>query len=90
MATKAKTVSTDEAAASDAADAGVVADPAAAPEVAQVTFADTVYTSRSLYLAKGEDLREFKVVAKHVSVPADDDEAVAFLADHPELQRLDG
>ncbi|WP_323614366.1 hypothetical protein [Pseudomonas putida] len=85
MATKAKTVSTDEAAASDA-----VADPAAAPAVAQVTFADTVYTSRSLYLAKGEDLREFKVVAKRVSVPADDTEAVEFLADHPELQRLDG
>ena len=90
MATKAKTVSTDEAAASDAVDAGIVADPAAAPAVTQVTFADTVYTSRSLYLAKGEDLREFKVVAKRVSVPADDEEVVAFLADHPELQRLDG
>ncbi|MPS98658.1 MAG: hypothetical protein E2581_09175 [Pseudomonas sp.] len=85
-----KSVTTDEAAASDASDVAVVADPAAAPAVAQVTFADTVYTSRSLYLAKGEGLREFKVVAKHVSVPADDAEAVAFLDDHPELQRLDG
>jgi len=85
-----KSVSTDEAAASQATDATVVAAPAATKASAQVTFADTVYTSRSLYLAKGEDLREFKVVAKHVSVPADDAEAVAFLANHPELQRLDG
>lgn len=90
MATKAKTVSTDEAAASEATDAAVAPGGAAAEPAAQVTFADTVYTSRSLYLAKGEDLREFKVVAKRVSVPADDAEAVAFLADHPELQRLDG
>ncbi|MCE0960541.1 hypothetical protein [Pseudomonas putida] len=89
MAAK-KTVSTDEAIASDATDAAVASAPEAAEAVAQVTFADTVYTSRSLYLAKGEDLREFKVVAKRVSVPADDAEALAFLADHPELQRLDG
>ena len=85
-----KSVSTDEAAASEATDAPVVAALSATKASAQVTFADTVYTSRSLYLAKGEDLREFKVVAKHVSVPADDAEAVAFLSDHPELQRLDG
>lgn len=85
-----KSVSTDEAAASEATDATLVAALVATKASAQVTFADTVYTSRSLYLAKGEDLREFKVVAKHVSVPADDAEAVAFLADHPELQRLDG
>ncbi|MVF49713.1 hypothetical protein F9Z43_10350 [Pseudomonas monteilii] len=88
MATKAKTVSTDEAAASETTDAAVA--PGAAEPAAQITFADTVYTSRSLYLAKGEDLREFKVVAKRVSVPADDAEAVTFLANHPELQRLDG
>lgn len=85
-----KSVSTDEATVSDSTDAAVVARPTAAKAVAQITFADTVYTSRSLYLAKGEDLREFKVVAKHVSVPADDAEAVTFLSDHPELQRLDG
>lgn len=85
-----KTVSTDEAIASDDTDAAVASAPEAAEAVAQVTFADTVYTSRSLYLAKGGDLREFKVVAKRVSVPADDAEALAFLADHPELQRLDG
>ncbi|AHC82693.1 hypothetical protein X970_11965 [Pseudomonas monteilii SB3101] len=85
-----KTVSTDEAAASEATDATAVAALVVTQASAQVTFADTVYTSRSLYLAKGEDLREFKVVAKRVSVPADDAEAVAFLADHPELQRLDG
>ncbi|WP_313731339.1 hypothetical protein [Pseudomonas sp.] len=85
-----KSVSTDEAAASEATDATVVAALAGAKASAQVTFTDTVYTSRSLYLAKGEGLREFKVVAKRVSVPADDTEAVAFLADHPELQRLDG
>jgi len=89
MAAK-KTVSTDEAIASDATDAADASAPAAGEAVAQVTFADTVYASRSLYLAKGEDLREFKVVAKRVSVPADDAEALAFLADHPELQRLDG
>lgn len=89
MAAK-KTVSTDEAIASDATDAAVASAPEAGEAVALVTFADTVYTSRSLYLAKGEDLREFKVVAKRVSVPADDAEALAFLADHPELQRLDG
>ena len=89
MAAK-KTVSTDEAIASDATDAAVASAPEAGERMAQVTFADTVYTSRSLYLAKGEDLREFKVVAKRVSVPADDAEALAFLADHPELQRLDG
>lgn len=90
MATKAKTVSTDEAGASDAGEASAASAPAVTEAVAQVTFADTVYTSRSLYLAEGDDLREFKVVAKHVSVPADDAEAVAFLAAHPELQRLDG
>ncbi|MCA4074610.1 hypothetical protein LD001_04590 [Pseudomonas kurunegalensis] len=90
MATTKKTVSTDEAAASEATDAAVAAAPAAAEAAAQITFADTVYTSRSLYLAKGEDLREFKVVAKRVSVPADDAEALAFLGSHPELQRLDG
>lgn len=85
-----KSVSIDEAPASEATGATVVARPTATQAGAQVTFADTVYTSRSLYLAKGEDLREFKVVAKRVSVPADDAEALAFLADHPELQRLDG
>jgi len=85
-----KSVSTDEATVSDSTDAAVVARPTAAKAGAQITFADTVYTSRSLYLAKGEDLREFKVVAKRVSVPADDAEALVFLADHPELQRLDG
>ncbi|AAN68660.1 MULTISPECIES: hypothetical protein [Pseudomonas] len=85
-----KSVSTDETAASEAIDAPVVVAQAGAKASAQVTFADTVYTSRSLYLDKGEDLREFKVVAKRLSVPADDAEALAFLADHPELQRLDG
>ncbi|EPN6724173.1 hypothetical protein ACT2UN_000237 [Pseudomonas putida] len=85
-----KTVSTDEAAASEATDAATVAALAVTQASAQVTFADTVYTSRSLYLARGEDLREFKVVAKRVSVPADDAEAVAFLTGHPELQRLGG
>lgn len=85
-----KSVSTDEATVSESTDAAVVARSTAAKAGAQVTFADTVYISRSLYLAKGEGLREFKVVAKRVSVPADDAEAVAFLADHPELQRLDG
>ncbi len=85
-----KPVSTDDATVSDSTHAAVVTRPTAAKAGAHVTFADIVYTSRSLYLAKGEDLREFKVVAKRVSVPADDVEALAFLAGHPELQRLDG
>jgi hypothetical protein len=85
-----KSAPIDEAPASEATGATVVAHLAASRAGAHVTFADTVYTSRSLYLAKGEDLREFKVVAKRVSVSADDAEALAFLADHPELQRLDG
>lgn len=83
-----KSVSTDEEVASDVTDVAVVASTSSVKVGAQVTFADTVYTSRSLYLASGEDLREFKVVAKRVSVSADDAEAVAFLAGHAELQRL--
>ena len=78
MAVK-KTAATDAA-----ADAG---EPAAVPDV---TFADRAYTSRSLFLQVGDDLREFKVLAGRVAVPADDDEALAFLGGHADLQRLDG
>ncbi|WP_238739003.1 hypothetical protein [Pseudomonas putida] len=54
-----------------------------------VTFTDSAYTSRSLFLQAGDDLREFKVQAGRVTVQADD-EALAFLGGHPDLQRLDG
>ena len=71
-------------AASDAAaDAG---EPAAVPGV---TFADRAYTSRSLFLQDGDGLRELKVLAGRVTVQADD-EALAFLGGHADLQRLDG
>ena len=55
-----------------------------------MTFADRAYTSRSLFLQVGDDLREFKVLAGRVAVPADDDEALAFLGGHADLQRLGG
>lgn len=84
-------------AADDAAtDAGVsaVVPDASAVVVASaplgVTFTDSAYTSRSLFLQAGDDLREFKVQAGRVTVQADDDEALAFLGGHPDLQRLDG
>lgn len=55
-----------------------------------VTFTDSAYTSRSLFLQAGDDLREFKVLAGRVTVQADDDEALAFLGGHADLQRQDG
>jgi len=55
-----------------------------------VTFADSDYTSRSLFLQAGDGLREFKVLAGRVTVQADDDEALAFLGGHADLQRLGG
>lgn len=57
---------------------------------ASVAFTDSAYTSRSLFLQAGEDLREFKVMAGRVTVQADDDEALAFLVGHADLQRLGG
>ena len=78
MAVK-KTAATDAA-----ADAG---EPASVPDV---TFTDSVYTSRSLFLQAGDDLREFKVLTGRVTVQADDAEALAFLGGHADLQRLDG
>lgn len=82
MAVK-KTAADD--AATDAAAPAVVPD---AP--AGVTFTDAAYASRSLFLQVGDDLREFKVLAHRVTVQADDDEALAFLGGHADLQRLDG
>lgn len=55
-----------------------------------VTYADSAYTSRSLFLQAGDELREFKVLAGRVTIPADDTEALAFLSGHADLQRLDG
>ena len=93
MAVK-KTAETD--AATDAAESAVV--PGAdgtdtvvtAAEPAGVTFTDRVFTSRSLFLQAGDDLREFKVQAGRVTVQADDAEALAFLRGHADLQQLDG
>ena len=74
-------------AADDAAtDAAGPPDVPAAP--AAVTFKDAAYTSRSLFLDAGGQLREFKVVGQLVSVPEDDTEALAFLGNHSDLQRL--
>ncbi|GLO23551.1 hypothetical protein [Pseudomonas putida] len=90
MAAK-KTAATDAAASADesavvsGADGAVVE---AAP--AGVTFTDSAYTSRSLFLQAGDDLREFKVLAGRVTVQADDAEALAFLRGHADLQQLDG
>ena len=55
-----------------------------------VTFTDSGYASRSLFLASGEGLREFKVVGHRVTVQGDDAEALEYLAGHAELQRLEG
>jgi len=90
MAAK-KTAATDAAASADesavvsGADGAVVetAPPA-------VTFIDRAFTSRSLFLQAGDDLREFKVLAGRVTVQADDAEALAFLGGHADLQQLDG
>ncbi|MFR0674640.1 hypothetical protein ACLUUI_14455 [Enterobacterales bacterium AW_CKDN230030176-1A_HGKHYDSX7] len=58
------------------------AEPAPAPAV---VFRDTVYTSRVLILP--DSLRGLPVRAQRVSVPADDDEALAYLDAHPDLVR---
>lgn len=55
-----------------------------------VTFTDSAYSSRSLFLQASDELREFKVVAHRVTVQGDDVEALAFLGGHADLQRLDG
>lgn len=55
-----------------------------------VTYADSAYTSRSLFLQAGGELREFKVLAGRVTIPADDTEALAFLGGHADMQRLGG
>lgn len=93
MAVK-KTAETD--AATDAAESAVApgadgTDPVvAAAEPAGVTFTDRVFTSRSLFLQAGDDLREFKVQAGRVTVQANDAEALAFLRGHTDLHQLDG
>ncbi|WP_028694339.1 hypothetical protein [Pseudomonas cremoricolorata] len=55
---------------------------------ARVTFTDTTYTSRSLFLQQGDTLRQFDVVAQRLSVAGDDAEGLAFLESQSELQRL--
>ncbi|MEZ2724920.1 hypothetical protein ACBQ21_13110 [Pseudomonas putida] len=79
-----KKTAADDAATDAAASATVAVTPAG------VTFTDSAYTSRSLFLQAADDLREFKVLAGRVTVQADDDEALAFLGGHADLQRLDG
>ncbi|MBA6089339.1 hypothetical protein H4C81_10580 [Pseudomonas monteilii] len=93
MAVK-KTAATDAAASADESAVVSGANGAATTTVeaapAGVTFTDRAYTSRSLFLQTGDDLREFKVHAGRVTVQVDDDEALAFLRGHADLQQLDG
>ncbi|PYG83223.1 MULTISPECIES: hypothetical protein [unclassified Pseudomonas] len=93
MAAK-KTAATDAAASADESavlpGAEGVDTTAVEAEPAGVTFTDRAFTSRSLFLQAGDDLREFKVLAGRVTVQADDAEALAFLRDHADLQQLDG
>lgn len=79
-----KRTAADDAATDAAASAAEPVAPAC------VAFTDSAYTSRSLFLQAGDNLREFKVLAGRVTVQADDDEALAFLGGHADLQRLDG
>ncbi|MBI6918219.1 hypothetical protein JET68_05350 [Pseudomonas monteilii] len=94
MAVK-RTAATDAAASADesvvvfdASDAADITVPEAEP--AGVTFTDRAYTSRSLFLRAGDDLREFKVLAGRVTVQGGDAEALAFLRKHADLQQLGG
>ena len=91
MAAK-KTAATDPAASADEVLPGAGGADTTAVEAAPagVTFTDRAFTSRSLFLQAGDDLREFKVLAGRVTVQADDAEALAFLRDHADLQQLDG
>ncbi|MCE1004504.1 hypothetical protein [Pseudomonas sp. NMI1173_11] len=93
MAAK-RTAATDAASSADESAVVPGADGAdtvvTAAEPAGVTFTDRAFTSRSLFLQAGDDLREFKVQAGRVTVQADDAEALAFLQEHAELQQLDG
>lgn len=77
MATK-KTTAEDPGTTTEAAQA-----QAQAP--AQVTFRDTVFTSRVLILP--DSMRELPVRAHLVSVAEDDAEAMAFLQAHSDLVR---
>ena len=82
-------------AATDAVESSVVPGSSSGGAVSKaaalgVTFADSDYTSRSLFLQAGDGLREFNVLAGRVTVQADDAEALAFLDGHADLQRLDG
>lgn len=63
------------------------ADPDTITEAApaQVTFRDTVFTSRVLILP--DSMRELPVRAHLVSVAEDDAEALAFLQAHSDLVR---
>ncbi|WP_070087220.1 hypothetical protein [Pseudomonas sp. NBRC 111122] len=82
--------STEESAVVPGADGAGTGTSVVVAAAARVTFTDRAYTSRSLFLQAGDDLREFKVQAGRVTVQADDAEALAFLRKHADLQRLDG
>lgn len=58
---------------------------AAPGALAAVTYADKVFTSRTLFLPAG---RPLVVVRGGVSVPGDDAEALAYLEQHPEFEKL--
>jgi hypothetical protein len=95
MATVRKAAATDAAASADESAVVPGAADGAGPDVLAdvlpvVSFTDWAYTSRSLFLQAGDDLREFKVVAGRVTVQGGDAEALAFLRKHADLQQLDG
>ncbi|WP_416465700.1 hypothetical protein [Pseudomonas sp. LFS044] len=62
-----------------------MADKKAAEASATVTFVDKTYDQRPLYLATG---RELVVRRGRITVPADDAEALAYLASDNGLQQL--
>ncbi|KJK05310.1 hypothetical protein [Pseudomonas tussilaginis] len=56
---------------------------AVAAQAAQVTYRDTRFTSRTLIAPQ---CRQLVVTRGVVTVPADDAEALKYLAGHPDLQ----
>ncbi|MFB6403482.1 hypothetical protein [Pseudomonas putida] len=59
--------------------------PAPSEHAAQVTYRDTVFTTRVLILP-GD--RQLPVARSRVSVPADDTEALQYLDAHPDFKPL--
>ncbi|NWF07940.1 hypothetical protein HX810_09720 [Pseudomonas salomonii] len=64
---------------------GDSAEQSAPPVVAQVKYRDTVYRTRTLILQGG---RALPVKAFTVAVNQDDEQALAYLAAHPDLELI--